>query len=147
MPQAPAPRRPPAKILPPEAPGVRALASLVTGVVIICALYFGRAVMIPIILAILLSFLLAPFVDVLRRLRFGQVPSVIVAVVVALSVLTAVGALIGACYCSGQSAGEFARLRPGRPLPGRGRLVRRGPPVPPGRRGAAARPEPNGVAE
>ena len=31
MPQAPGPRRPPAKILPPEAPGVRALASLVTG--------------------------------------------------------------------------------------------------------------------
>ncbi|WP_250515713.1 AI-2E family transporter [Caballeronia sp. INDeC2] len=96
MPQAPGPRRPPAKILPPDAPGVRALLSLVTGVVIICALYFGRAVMIPIILAILLSFLLAPFVDFLRRLRFGQVPSVIVAVVIALSVLTAVGALIGA---------------------------------------------------
>ncbi|WP_250474363.1 AI-2E family transporter [Caballeronia sp. GAFFF1] len=96
MPPLPGPRRPPAKILPPDAPGLRALASLVAVVVVICALYFGRAVMIPIILAILLSFLLAPFVDFLRRLRFGQVPSVIVAVVVALSVLTAVGALIGA---------------------------------------------------
>ncbi|KIG08128.1 AI-2E family transporter [Caballeronia concitans] len=96
MPQLPGPRRPPTKVLPPDAPGLRALASLVTGVVVICALYFGRAVMIPIILAILLSFLLAPFVDFLRRLRFGQVPSVIVAVVIALSVLTAVGALIGA---------------------------------------------------
>jgi predicted PurR-regulated permease PerM len=96
MPQAPGPRRPAAKVLPPEAPGLRALASLVTGVIVICALYFGRAVMIPIILAILLSFLLAPFVDMLRRLRLGQVPSVIVAVVLALSILTAVGALIGA---------------------------------------------------
>ncbi|WP_175940787.1 AI-2E family transporter [Caballeronia sp. BCC1704] len=96
MPPLPGPRRPPAKILPPDAPGLRALASLVAVVVVICALYFGRAVMIPIILAILLSFLLAPFVDFLRRLRFGQVPSVIVAVFVALSVLTAVGALIGA---------------------------------------------------
>jgi predicted PurR-regulated permease PerM len=109
MPQAPAPRRPPAKILPPEAPGVRALASLVTGVVVICALYFGRAVMIPIILAILLSFLLAPFVEFLRRLRFGQVPSVIVAVVIALSVLTAVGALIGAQVA--QLAGDLPKYQ------------------------------------
>ncbi|SAL61305.1 AI-2 transport protein TqsA [Caballeronia arvi] len=109
MPQAPGPRRPPAKILPPEAPGVRALASLVTGVVVICALYFGRAVMIPIILAILLSFLLAPFVDFLRRLRFGQVPSVIVAVVIALSVLTAVGALIGAQVA--QLAGDLPKYQ------------------------------------
>ncbi|SAK68982.1 AI-2 transport protein TqsA [Caballeronia hypogeia] len=109
MPQAPGPRRPPAKVLPPEAPGVRALASLVTGVVVICALYFGRAVMIPIILAILLSFLLAPFVDFLRRLRFGQVPSVIVAVVIALSVLTAVGALIGAQVA--QLAGDLPKYQ------------------------------------
>ncbi|SAL75376.1 AI-2 transport protein TqsA [Caballeronia peredens] len=109
MPQAPGPRRPPAKILPPEAPGVRALASLVTGVIIICALYFGRAVMIPIILAILLSFLLAPFVDLLRRLRLGQVPSVIVAVVIALSVLTAVGALIGAQVA--QLAGDLPKYQ------------------------------------
>jgi len=59
---------------------LRALTSLITGVVVICALYFGRAVLIPIILAVLLSFLVAPFVDLLRRLKFGQVPSVIVAV-------------------------------------------------------------------
>ncbi|WP_082771507.1 MULTISPECIES: AI-2E family transporter [Burkholderiaceae] len=92
----PVPRRPASKVLPPEAPGMRALLSLVTGVVVICALYFGRAVLIPIILAVLLSFLVAPFVDLLRRLKLGQVPSVILAVLVALSVLTAVGALIGA---------------------------------------------------
>ncbi|VXC88233.1 conserved membrane hypothetical protein [Burkholderia sp. 8Y] len=109
MPPLPGPRRPPAKILPPDAPGLRALASLVAVVVVICALYFGRAVMIPIILAILLSFLLAPFVDFLRRLRFGQVPSVIVAVVVALSVLTAVGALIGAQVA--QLAGDLPKYQ------------------------------------
>jgi predicted PurR-regulated permease PerM len=92
----PTPRRPIAKVLSPEMSGTRALTSLVTGVAIICALYFGRAVLIPIILAVLLSFLVAPFVDLLRRLRLGQVPSVILAVLVALAVLTAVGALIGA---------------------------------------------------
>jgi predicted PurR-regulated permease PerM len=109
MPPPPGPRRPPAKVLPPDAPSVRALTSLVTGVVVICALYFGRAVMIPIILAVLLSFLLAPFVDFLRRFRFGQVPSVIVAVLVALSVLTAVGALIGAQVA--QLAGDLPKYQ------------------------------------
>ncbi|KMZ12991.1 transport protein [Candidatus Burkholderia humilis] len=108
MPQIPAPRRPPVKVLPPEAPGVRALASLVTGVVVICALYFGCAVMISIILAILLSFLLAPFVDILRR-RLGQVPSVIVAVVLALTVLTGVGTLIGAQVA--QLAGDLPKYQ------------------------------------
>src|ERR1700731_3044221 len=40
----PAPRRPSTTVLPPEGPGLRALTSLITGVVVICALYFGRAV-------------------------------------------------------------------------------------------------------
>jgi predicted PurR-regulated permease PerM len=105
----PSPRRPPAKVLPPDAPGVRGLASLITGVAVICALYFGRAVLIPIILAVLLSFLVAPFVDLLRRLRLGQVPSVIVAVLVALSVLTAVGTLIGAQVA--QLAGDLPQYQ------------------------------------
>lgn len=96
MSSTPPPRRQIPKVLPPESPGMRALTSLIAGVVVICALYFGRAVLIPIILAVLLSFLVAPFVDLLRRLRLGQVPSVILAVLVALSVVTAVGALIGA---------------------------------------------------
>jgi predicted PurR-regulated permease PerM len=109
MPQQTGPRRPTPKVLPPDAPGLRALTSLITGVVVICALYFGRAVMIPIILAVLLSFLLAPFVDFLRRFRFGQVPSVIVAVLVALSVLTATGALIGAQVA--QLAGDLPKYQ------------------------------------
>jgi predicted PurR-regulated permease PerM len=109
MPQLPGSRRPPAKVLPPEVPSIRALTSLMTGVVVICALYFGRAVMIPIILAVLLSFLLAPFVDLLRRFKFGQVPSVIVAVLLALSVLTAVGALIGAQIA--QLAGDLPKYQ------------------------------------
>ncbi len=111
MPHVSGPRRPPAKVLPPDALGLRALASLITGVVVICALYFGRAVLIPIILAILLSFLLAPFVDMLRRVRFGQVPSVIVAVVIALTVLTGVGALIGAQVEVAQLADDLPKYQ------------------------------------
>ncbi|OXC75947.1 AI-2E family transporter [Caballeronia sordidicola] len=105
----PVPRRPSTTVLPPEGPGLRALTSLITSVVVICVLYFGRAVLIPIILAVLLSFLVAPFVDLLRRLKFGQVPSVIVAVLVALSVLTAVGALIGAQVA--QLAGDLPQYQ------------------------------------
>ena len=105
----PTPRRQTPKVLPPELPGMRALTSLIAGVVVICALYFGRAVLIPIILAVLLSFLVAPFVDLLRRLRLGQVPSVILAVLVALSVLTAVGALIGAQIA--QLAGDLPQYQ------------------------------------
>jgi predicted PurR-regulated permease PerM len=72
------------------------LASVITGVVVVCALYFGREVLIPITLSVLLSFLLAPLVQALRRLRMGQLPSIFIAVLFALATLLAVGALIGA---------------------------------------------------
>ncbi|WP_093642213.1 AI-2E family transporter [Paraburkholderia aspalathi] len=82
--------------LAPAAQSLRALNSLASGVVVIAALYVGRGVLIPITLAVLLSFIVAPFVGLLRRLCFGRLPSVIVAVLCALSVLSAVGVLIGA---------------------------------------------------
>jgi predicted PurR-regulated permease PerM len=80
----------------PAAQSLRALNSLASGVLVIAALYMGRGVLIPITLAVLLSFIVAPLVGLLRRVHFGQWPSVIVAVLFALSVLSAVGALIGA---------------------------------------------------
>jgi predicted PurR-regulated permease PerM len=69
---------------------------VITGVVVVCALYFGRAVLIPITLSVLLSFLLAPLVQTLRRLHMGQLPSIFIAVLFALASLLAIGALIGA---------------------------------------------------
>ncbi|WP_254224582.1 AI-2E family transporter [Burkholderia multivorans] len=84
------------KIAPAAVPGLKTLTSLATGVVMVCAMYFGRTVLIPITLAVLLSLLLAPLVDLLRRLRLGELVSVLVAVWLALSVLTAFGFLIGA---------------------------------------------------
>ncbi|MCO8578450.1 AI-2E family transporter [Burkholderia multivorans] len=83
-------------IAPAAVPGLKTLTSLATGVVMVCAMYFGRTVLIPITLAVLLSLLLAPLVDLLRRLRLGELVSVLVAVWLALSVLTAFGFLIGA---------------------------------------------------
>jgi predicted PurR-regulated permease PerM len=61
----------------------------------VAALYLGRDVLVPLALAVLLSFVLAPLVLVLRRARVGRVASVLAAVLLAFLVILAVGALIG----------------------------------------------------
>lgn len=86
----------PNRVYPPGAPSLHGLASVITGVVVVCGLYFGRAVLIPITLSVLLSFLLAPLVASLRRLHMGQLPSIFIAVFFALAILLGAGALIGA---------------------------------------------------
>jgi len=68
---------------------------LQVGVVVIVALYFGKEVLIPITLAILLSFVIAPLVDLVRRTGLGRVPAVLLAVLIALSVILAIGGVIG----------------------------------------------------
>ena len=62
--------------------------------VTVAALYFARAILVPLALAILLSFLLAPLVLLLRRARIGRIPSVFVAVLLAIIVMLGIGALI-----------------------------------------------------
>ena len=54
-------------------------------------LYWTQAVLIPIALAVLLSFLLSPLVRGFERLRFGRVGSVVVVVVLAFGILGGVG--------------------------------------------------------
>ncbi|MGF7000215.1 hypothetical protein P3T25_008604 [Paraburkholderia sp. GAS32] len=90
------PRWPATKVAPTDAPHLRALTSLVTSVVVIFALDLERVVLVPITLAVLLSFLAAPLVDLLRRLKQGQLPSVVVAVLLALTLIAGVGTLLGA---------------------------------------------------
>src|ERR1700744_6339502 len=63
---------------------------------IVVILYFGKDVLLPITLALLLAFILAPLVDLLTRWHFGRVPSVLLGVVFALGVVLAVGSVIGA---------------------------------------------------
>ena len=70
------------------------LLALQVGVAVIAALYFASEVLIPITLAILLSFVLAPLVEVLRRWRLGRVPAVLLAVILALSVILAFGGVV-----------------------------------------------------
>ncbi|MBV9786484.1 MAG: AI-2E family transporter [Acidisphaera sp.] len=89
-----------AQITAAEKPNVGDLMALAVAVVIVSALYFGRQVLVPITLAILLSFVLAPLVELLRRLRLPRVPSVILAVVLALGIILSLAGLIGSQIAS-----------------------------------------------
>ena len=84
-----------AEVVPPETPGLSGLLTLAVSVVVVAGLYFGRTVLIPITLAMLLSFLLAPLVNLLRQLYVPRVPAVLLAVIMALGVMLAIGTLIG----------------------------------------------------
>src|SRR3712207_2031024 len=64
---------PTSEIAPAETPGPQGVATLAVAVVVLAGLYFGREVFIPIVVAVLLAFVLAPFVDLLRRLRLGRI--------------------------------------------------------------------------
>jgi len=77
------------------APELKSLLSIAVAAVVIAALYFGHDVLIPIVLAVLLSFVLSPVVGFLERLRLWRAPAVIVTVLAALGLIGAVGTLIG----------------------------------------------------
>jgi len=64
-------------------------------VLAVVTLYFGREVLIPITLALLLAFLLAPLVALFRRWRLGRIPSVLLVVTVTIGVLLGIGSVIG----------------------------------------------------
>ena len=61
---------------------------------IVAALYFGREVLVPLALAVLLSFLLAPAVHWLRHFRVGRVAAVAVTVLVAFLAIFAFAAVV-----------------------------------------------------
>jgi predicted PurR-regulated permease PerM len=64
-------------------------------VMTVATLYFGKEVLVPITLALLLAFVLAPLVGLLRHLRIGRVPSVLLAVLLAVGLVLALGGVIG----------------------------------------------------
>jgi predicted PurR-regulated permease PerM len=84
-----------ARVTPVETPALRGLLTVVVAVVVVAALYLGRSMLIPITLAVLLSFLLAPLVNLLRRIHLGRILSVLLAVSLALAVILALGGLVG----------------------------------------------------
>ncbi len=55
--------------------------------VVVAALYLAKGVLIPLTLAVLLSFLLSPVCDWLERRRFGRIPAVLVTAILGFSLL------------------------------------------------------------
>lgn len=78
--------------------GAGAGAGVMTAVLVlltIATLYFGRDIFVPFTLAILFSFLLAPLVNWLRRIRIPRVPAVILVVTFAFAVIAGLSVLVG----------------------------------------------------
>ena len=71
-----------------------ALASLLLVLAVMAALYFGRDILVPVTLAILLSFVLVPAVRLLGHIRMPRVPAVLLVVVVVFGALFGIGSLI-----------------------------------------------------
>jgi predicted PurR-regulated permease PerM len=74
-------------------PGLSATNILVAAAIVAC-LYFGREVLLPIALAVLMSFVLAPLVRLLQRLRLPRIPAVFMVVLIAFGVVFSIGGLM-----------------------------------------------------
>src|SRR5690242_5531601 len=88
--------------------GIEAMTGIaVVTTIIIAALYFGRELFVPIALAILLSFVLAPLVSALQRWRVPRGLSVAVVVLLAFLSIFALGGVIAKQVT--QLAGDLPR--------------------------------------
>ena len=76
-------------------PSYETLTSLGVGVTVVAALYFGKDILLPITVAVLLSFVLSPLVGALRRLQIPRAVAVVFSVGLALAIIGGVGALVG----------------------------------------------------
>ena len=70
------------------------LTNMAVAALIIAALYFGREIFVPFVLAVLLSFVLAPFVMRLRSWRIPRTISVLVVVFIGFSIIFSLGGLM-----------------------------------------------------
>jgi predicted PurR-regulated permease PerM len=85
----------PSQIAPKGTLGLRTPVGIEVAAIVVAALYLGREVLIPVTLAMLLSFVLSPLVELLRRLWLGRILSVVFAVVLALGLILSLGSAIG----------------------------------------------------
>ena len=63
-------------------------------VLVVAALYWAQAVMIPVVMAVLFSFILAPPVAAVQRLGLGRVISVLIVVTLACSIVSGIVAVV-----------------------------------------------------
>jgi predicted PurR-regulated permease PerM len=86
-----------------------ALTTMLFAVVIVSALYFGREVLVPIALALLLSFALAPLVRLLQGWHLPRMFAVIFVVLIAFAAIFSLGALMVSQV--NQLAGDLPRYQ------------------------------------
>src|ERR1700755_3727360 len=86
-----------------------AVATAILAVIIISMLYFGRDIFVPVALAILLSFVLAPLVGILQRIRVPRGLAVVTVVIFAFAVIFATGSLLASQLT--QLAGDLPRYQ------------------------------------
>src|ERR1700681_3312064 len=86
-----------------------ALTTMLFTVVIVSALYFGREVLVPVALALLMSFALAPLVRLLQGWHFPRMFAVILVVLIAFAAVFSLGALMVSQV--NQLAGELPRYQ------------------------------------
>src|SRR5580700_9258393 len=86
-----------------------AVATAILAVIIIAMLYFGREIFVPIALAILLSFVLAPVVGILQRIHVPRGLAVVSVVLVAFALIFAMGSLLATQLT--QLAGDLPRYQ------------------------------------
>ena len=86
-----------------------AVATAILAAIIVMVLYFGREIIIPIALAILLSFVLAPLVGLLQRLRIPRGLAVVSVVIIAFALIFAMGSLLATQLT--QLAGDLPRYQ------------------------------------
>src|SRR5690348_9970516 len=86
---------PPAAVPPAASPELKTLVAIAIGAIVVATLYFAQDVLIPITLAVMLSFVLSPLVDLLRRIGVWRAPAVALSVLVALGAIALIGTLLG----------------------------------------------------
>jgi predicted PurR-regulated permease PerM len=86
-----------------------AVAMAILAAIIVMVLYYGRDIIIPIALAVLLSFVLAPLVRLVQRLRIPRSLAVVSVVVIAFAFIFAMGSLLATQLA--QLAGDLPRYQ------------------------------------
>lgn len=86
-----------------------AVASAILAAIVIAALYFGREIFVPLALAILLSFVLAPLVSVLQRVHVPKALAVVAVVLFAFSIIFGLGSVMATQLT--QLAGDLPRYQ------------------------------------
>ncbi len=70
-------------------------AGMITAAIVVGALYVASEVLIPITLAALLTFILAPLASLLRRVGIPRIPAIAATVLLALGIIVGLGTVIG----------------------------------------------------